>query len=524
MINTSDLFKERKFPDWFSNHSVFKTVKKIKKVFPGIGLPNAEEEVEINNTKPALQAAKQLVKALRYETQHRRDNLKAYIASKPAMSAARKEHGEKCLLLLDAVSSSLFWEKIVKEENGRFTLKLDKDITLNGQARPTFRENEGLFRVYNKLNELLQEGKFARLEKLEDLHQFKTFSTDNVPNSKFKIVFSSDGNDGAWDIATMSMRGVRSCQSWDGDYRHCTIGSVIDPFVGIIYLTSGARCEHGPKMMKRSIVRFVVDGGTNQPYLLLDNMYPQYDEPVFKAFQKLLKTKTGGKFEVRYAPNMDGKVLRETYMPLNDTRKLLRQTSAAGDTDYDLDDLGCISSYQDVRVQDKTSNKNDKHAALYEKNSKKKAVNFVKDFSAAFKKSIDATDIESVPDSIKPVFGKLKGTDKKNFNYTYCVPEISRIIGNGIVKSVDRKSFTSSDLFLRRLFQSYFNNKNKIFNELKTKLTREINSRVKPKNKFASENFLVLMKSLLPKIDEEMKKSLYREELSKKLVPPLPLP
>jgi hypothetical protein len=524
MINTSDLFKEKKFPDWFAGHSVFKTITKIKKVFPGIGLPNSDEEVVVNNINPAKTAAKQLVSAIKTKLQDRIKGLKEFIGSKPDMSAARQAQGAKCLAMLNGVYAQIDNSApIIREENGRFVLKLASDFTLPGDVRPIFRANEGLFRVYNKINEALTEGRFAKLQKLEDIYAFKTFSTDNIPNSKFRVIFSADGIDGAWDIATMSMRGVKSCQSWDGDYRHCTIGSVVDPFVGIIYLTSGAKCEHGTKMIKRSIVRFVIDATTNKPYILLDNMYPGYDEQVFKQFKKFLKAKTGDRFDIKYAPNIEGKSLKDTYMPLNNIRKLLRETSSEGETDYGLDELSSISSYQDVRIQDKTSNKNDKHEVLYEKNSKKKANLFVEGFGDAFKSAIDSLDENNIPDVIKPIFSRLKGTNKKHFNYTYYIPEISRHIANGFVKSVDRKSFTSSDLFHRRLFHSYFANKNKILNEVKAKTAKEINGKLKLKG-FGTDNFTMLMKLLLPKIDEEMKKKLAALNEKKKSVFPLPLP
>ena len=32
----------------------------------------------------------------------------------------------------------------------------------------------------------------------------------------YKIVFSSNGKEGLWDIATMSARGITSCQGWNG--------------------------------------------------------------------------------------------------------------------------------------------------------------------------------------------------------------------------------------------------------------------------------------------------------------------
>jgi hypothetical protein len=72
--------------------------------------------------------------------------------------------------------------------------------------------------------------------------------------SKLKIVFSYD----PWDIATMSMRGISSCQSWNSHYKECVIGSVVDPYAAVIYITDGSKTQYGERMLARSVVRIVV--------------------------------------------------------------------------------------------------------------------------------------------------------------------------------------------------------------------------------------------------------------------------
>jgi hypothetical protein len=525
MITTAELFKTKKFPNWFADNPIFKKVDKIKKVFPSIGLPNSEEEIQVDNIAPAKTAAKQLVAAIGGSISHRIETLEKYVAKKPEMSEARKAQSDKCLLMLKGILALMNNKPaFIGNVNGRFTLKMPSDIVVNGE--PVFRETQSLFRVYNRLNEYLSNGHFSKMVKLEDMYQFKTFSTENVPNNKFKIVFSADGADGLWDIATMSMRGVKSCQSWDdGAYKHCTIGSVIDPYVGIIYLTSGAKfSDHGSRMMKRCIVRFVIDSNTNKPYLLLDNMYPNFDDNVFGQFAKFLKSKTGDKFDVKYAPNT--KNINQTYLPTNEVRKLLKQTNRDGEKADNLSDLDSLASYQDYKINDKEANKNDKQGILYEKNAKKKTQRFVNDFRKAVKIAIDSLEDGDIPESLKPIIGKLKGTDKKNFNYSHILPEISQTIANSFVKSVDKACFTSSDLLVRRIFCSYFNNKNAIINEVKNKIAKEINGRLRPKgkDKIGADKFVALMKLLSPKIDIVMKEKLRKLLLKDKLESELPLP
>lgn len=78
-------------------------------------------------------------------------------------------------------------------------------------------------------------------------------------NKNLKIVFSSDQLEGAWDIATMSMRGIHSCMRWDSGKMSNLVGSVIDPCCGIIYITDDSEYgNYGSRMLYRSVVRYVV--------------------------------------------------------------------------------------------------------------------------------------------------------------------------------------------------------------------------------------------------------------------------
>jgi hypothetical protein len=82
-----------------------------------------------------------------------------------------------------------------------------------------------------------------------------------VNKNKLRIVFSTD----PWDIATMSMRGIYSCQRWDGNSEHKVrlVGTILDPCAGVIYLTDGTKTRYGEKMLARSVVRLVAQYGYN---------------------------------------------------------------------------------------------------------------------------------------------------------------------------------------------------------------------------------------------------------------------
>src|ERR1700722_3896680 len=512
MISTSELFKVKDLPKWVSSHPIFKEVDKISKVFPRVGLPNSEGDCAIDNNDNAKKSAKRLLTSISSLLSERMKTLKAYSKEHPNISAARKEKLKQSIELLESIKAQIkIKDDCITVNNGRITLNLPGDITLEGERRPTLRKGEGLFRVYNKANELLKESKFNAMHKLEDLDNFKTFSTDNLPNNGFKIVFSSDGADGLWDIATMSMRGVSSCQSWNGEYKHCMIGSLIDPFVGIIYLTSGNKFnEYGTKMIKRCIVRFAISQKEKKPVIVLDNMYPEYDKKVVEQFISFLKEKSNNKFNVIYAPNSHSK-LNDVYMPLTDIRKKLQGFDAKGNKHDDYDDyLETIQSYQDYHIKNTKPEGKDKAAQLFYKNSRKKENHFIKNLGEHLSKAIKGADIATFPNPTRAAVKKLKGNDKNYWNHSYVVNEAARTIAKNIIKSVDKESFTNSDTYMRRVYYSYFMNKNKIIETIKVKLSRDLNGQLglKSTEKFNSANVVAIMKILLPQIDAVMKEEL----------------
>jgi hypothetical protein len=74
---------------------------------------------------------------------------------------------------------------------------------------------------------------------------------------KMSVVFSSDGHEGLWDLATMSMRGVSTCLHWNNEqHRRGIIGYITNANYGVIYLTDGTTTEHGLSINKRAIVNY----------------------------------------------------------------------------------------------------------------------------------------------------------------------------------------------------------------------------------------------------------------------------
>jgi hypothetical protein len=550
-----DLLKEKKFPKWFANHPIFKETSKISKVFPGIGLPNCFSEIEIDNSKVAAKAAAAMLSAIITTIKYNKTRIKTVIDGKlqiplkQSNGLIKKVYSKllkkktnnnisfndleentqnkinQCYILFSEVNAQLSKakNKVITHNNGRITLNLVDDIRLyKDDKAPTYRMGESLFRVYNKLNQLLLECNLPQMCSLETFPTFKKFSTENVPNHKFKIVFSSDGVDGAWDIATMSMRGISSCQSWGGGYSHCLIGSVSDPFVGIVYLTSGGKFnDYGSKMMRRCVVRFVIDAKTRKPLLLLDNMYPAKDTQILKSFIDFLKEKTNNKFAVVYVEAL--KDSQELYLPLTKFRDKLRKYTPSGGKTAN-GGVESVASYQDFHIKDAKGLGRDKQAYLYDKNSEKKKNIFVKKFKRAMKEAIEQTDIENVPNVARPIISAFKGKD--NFNYSHTIPAIANIIAEDIASSVNKDDFTNSDTYSRRIYYNYFNHKSKYCDRLKTKLAREFNSQLKLKSKIKGANVPTIIQCLLPKMDIIMKEKLKKlvEKRQEKYSGPLALP
>jgi len=166
--------------------------------------------------------------------------------------------------------------------------------TITSKLYPGFiRNNANLKRVLGKEHERI----------------FPRIGLDNCEekiDSKRKIVFSGSGNRALWDIATMSMRGISSCQSWIGSHREKLIGSMADPYCGIIYITTGKETSKGLRMAKRALVRFVVNDSTQKPALLIERIYPIIDtcydfdvrRRTYSLFESFLARKTNNRYPI----------------------------------------------------------------------------------------------------------------------------------------------------------------------------------------------------------------------------------
>lgn len=330
------VFKGKNVPDFITRDKIFsdKPVK-IKKVFPSIGLPNFKEITKI--TKPLLDFKKEntfvyaILRDIHSLLTQYYNNVSTtidewqYLIPKEEKDKAREKILElnaftKCIsdIMYQTNPYTPEMSNIIRIDEGKVSLKLFKEV-LNSDQKLIFKKDSALFKAYIKIVSKLREYNINGLVDLETLDSFKVFSKENISCKDYSIIFSSDKEAGAWDLLTMSMRGIRSCQRWDGEYRYCVIGSILSKFIGIVYITSGVNVEgYGSKMLKRCLVRYVIDANTSKPAILLDKMYPDFDEDVLSAFIQSLQSKTS--IPVLYAPKL-GRSIHKYYVPFEELRE-----------------------------------------------------------------------------------------------------------------------------------------------------------------------------------------------------------
>jgi len=381
---TTELFKGRKdLPSFITKHRAFCTPYKVSKIFPSLGLKNFKEPCEL--AKPLIDLKKEnfvtnlvhvMLNALinaRNEATAFGDRIQFLLTGEERSAQLAKIDDVYNLVTLvrnlipqlDTYNNA--YERVVQTSEGKIVLRLIEEVC-DKNGKPAFRRNESLFKVFSKLKEQFAANNLNFIS-LDQTNEFKVFCAENVPNKKYMVVFSSDGEEGAWDLLTMSMRGIKSCQRWDGDYPRCLIGSVVSKYVGIIYITSGSDYEFncnttqgeackgkGLKMMRRSLVRYVVDADEGKPCLIIDRMYPlqqgvDVDEETLRVFMTALKSKTN--LPIYFAPHLGSKV-KHFYVPYEKIREELperdwtyQDTPLKTNIDLQLHILSSVS-YEDV--------------------------------------------------------------------------------------------------------------------------------------------------------------------------------
>ena len=449
-----EFLKDKRLPKFLIQNKKLNSFTKVSKVFPSIGLANCKENIKYDNSLIAETTALDLVNQITYSL---------FIQINDKLSELNVGDKRDKIVYWHDIAYKLrkiyCKSYIVKNQSGGISLKLPNDI-LDKNNKVIFKAREGLFKVYNKICEINRiEGIGARYPKLENFELFKQFSTENVPHKNYQIVFSSNGNEGLWDIATMSMRGIKSCQSWSGRFKTQLVGSLVDPCVGIIYLTSGKDVKGlGSKMIKRSIVRYVINSETKKPTIIIDKSYPAQDPETIKIFRDFIAKRTENKIEILAYPydNVPYTILNKLYLPSTKIqKKLTRRTK----------------SYMDTILLDKDKIQSNSALEINIRNRQTRLRNLVNRSCDSFDmiKTIDVKTISKNKNMIESIRTILKSPDINGLLREH-YPRIS----NDIINDVSINDVEYSDEYMKRLLFAFLARKH--FKKNVSILVRKINS------------------------------------------------
>lgn len=284
------ILTQHKYPSFINNATIFEKHPTIDKVFPKIGLPNnCSGKIKSIKLKDVLRAVDQANVDGQFDG--------AVDGAVDAFTKGIRDwryQVEDCLLGYQPFG--------YETEKGTYHEIDHKDKNVIGKIN-SYLHSQG------------EKGRIKRSIKIGD--------------DDWRIVFSSD----PWDIATMSMRGISSCQSWkaSGTAKHGLIGSMIDEFCAVIFITDGTKTANGSKMMYRSVVRLLRSNGKKANWrLFLEGVYggKQTDDGVaYQLFKDFLERKTKGKIPVSYG---SGQHYIPMSKPVEELKKEIADQRAVG--------------------------------------------------------------------------------------------------------------------------------------------------------------------------------------------------
>jgi hypothetical protein len=460
---TTELFAGKTAPSFITDHNLFRTPHEVKKVFRSIGLPNFKDKANIEKCLVDLKkegtyvhnllvTMTQMLGTASQLLQVQADKIQ-FLEAKEARDAARPRlqeiysYHDAIMALqgcIDPYRAESLAGTVQTSADGRIELRLTTDINVDGKT--IFGKRTSLFSIFHKVKEKLTSFNVP-FGSLDTQQAFKVFSMENIPNKEFSIIFSAEGSEGAWDIATMSMRGIKSCQRWDGEYPRCLIGSILSKFVGLIYLTSGVQAEPnagysnlGTKMMRRCVVRYAVDADEDKPCLLIDKMYPELDKDVLSLFINAIKSKTS--LPVYYTAELGNKT-RHIYTPAEEMREKII------DREWSYQDTP-LKSKHDLNISALNINKGE-----VEREIRGFKINLAL-FLARRMEEIGSGSI-----SVDPEYKKIISNIKMNISYTPFCEQLSNYILTAYRAPVS-SSFTDGRVYYRKYLMEILKTRSRI--------------------------------------------------------------
>lgn len=260
-------FDSKKYPDFIRKSIFLKAFPKPEKIFPKIGLENCEvslSSIKVSNKAILTDYLQNLVQAL--------DSISSF--NSELSSGAEERFYSDIVNLYDDLESYSCCDsnanELLVKVNDEYQLMIPTGLELK-----TIKADKNT-KLTDVVRHLIKEGKKLKIDvkPLEKLSIKKNMTASKLLGKKnLSICFSSEGDKGYWDIATMSMRKITSCMRWKSSHATSLVGSIVDPYAGIIYLTDGEYTKYGKNMLARAVVRFVVNRNNNKPAILIEEIY-----------------------------------------------------------------------------------------------------------------------------------------------------------------------------------------------------------------------------------------------------------
>lgn len=300
------------FPNIITQSNIIRSEVDIVKVFPEIGLENCKESIDIKFDFDNVPLDKVIYLAVRKFLDEWRDN-----HAIGGLKGLEQVKMSKTIHVLQELSRRFSKREGIECRGSRVILTTSIP---SYDGKPLVKSGADVFKLAKTL--FTYGKKYVRTELVspEDMKE---------QCKNLQIVFSADGIDGAWDIATMSMRGIKSCMRWEATQAVALNGSITDPCCGIIYITNGSKTAYGSKMLFRAVVRLALHKTTLKPCLFVDRIYStfyktkpgeigQFDEKIKSIFIEFLKKKVPN-CTVADAQASDNNWLNSNYMLPNYT-------------------------------------------------------------------------------------------------------------------------------------------------------------------------------------------------------------
>lgn len=369
-------FNSTKYPDFIRKSIFLKAFPKPVKFFPRIGLKNCKVPV-----KSIKLSGKELHRTKLSNFKEAIDNLSGQINN---LTRKRNKNEAKLYDLENDLSELVesLWDVL----DGGYCNNDPLDGWLNDKNELVCPQSVRLANIslpkkgdrsfIKLIDEICQFVKNNKLPLDISLFSLEKLSTIELKNKPYYVCFSSYAEKGYWDIATMSMRGISSCMRWNSDHCKSLIGSIIDPYTAVIYLTNNDKTEYGEKMLARAVVRFVVSSN-KKPAILIEEIYYNnskifFDKDEVKIiFESFINQNINKKIPVLSFQD-DDDIGCDYYIPKSETVESIIEASGA-DCYYE-DDIHLLS-YRDsgISYHDYKEFYNPLKVSLNKKSSKKKS-------------------------------------------------------------------------------------------------------------------------------------------------------